>query len=199
LLTGLVALVGKGKSATLCKHLDMAKTWVTNKQAAYPNPKKKATLMHKLVNFESRGEVLFTPYLELVYDIYTDPSFRRSEMTSRLKNSFLIGCRAKDSSLRERFIDLLDVGVSRSLFNRVTYILAVQDWVHLADQNWIYLALHLLLGAKRMEEAIKAPRFISRSMLFYLPFSLHFSDMKWTKVRNLQSRALVDVVLNSRV
>ena len=113
----------------------MAKIWVLNKQAAYPNPKEKASLMQKLANFESRGEVLFTPYLEVVYEIYTDPSFRRSELTSRLENSFLVGCRAKDSSLRERFIDLLDVSVSRSLFNRITYILAVQNWEVLADQN----------------------------------------------------------------
>lgn len=152
LLTALVALVDKTKSVTLCKYLlDMAKTWVHNKHAAYPINKEKASLMQKLANFESRGDALFTPYLELVYDIYTDPSLRRSELTSRLENSFLIGCRAKDSGLRERFMDLLDVSVSRSLFNRVTYILAVQNWEVLADQNWIYLALHLLLGAADLQ------------------------------------------------
>ncbi|KAF5340030.1 hypothetical protein D9611_012443 [Ephemerocybe angulata] len=152
LLMALVALVDKTKSVTLCKYLlDMAKTWVHNKHAAYPINKEKASLMQKLANFESRGDALFTPYLELIYDIYTDPSLRRSELTSRLENSFLIGCRAKDSGLRERFMDLLDVSVSRSLFNRVTYILAVQNWEVLADQNWIYLALHLLLGAADLQ------------------------------------------------
>ncbi|KAJ2920833.1 hypothetical protein H1R20_g16262, partial [Candolleomyces eurysporus] len=143
LLTALVALIDKTKSATLCKHLDTAKIWVLDKQAAYPNLKEKASLMQKLVKLESRGEVLFTPYpyLEVIYDIYTDPSFRRGELTSRLEHTFLVRCHAKDRSLRERFVDLLEVSVSRSLFNPITYILAVP--------NWVYLALHLLLVINR--------------------------------------------------
>lgn len=166
LLTALVALIDKTKNVTLCKYLlDMAKTWVMNKQAAYPINKEKASLLQKLANFESRGDALFTPYLELVYDIYTDPSLRRSDLTSRLENSFLIGCRSKDSGLRERFVDLLDVSISRSVFSRITYILAVQNWEVLADQNWIYIALHLLLGAADVHSASHQERRAPQSNL----------------------------------
>lgn len=151
-LTALVALIDKSKSATLCKYiLDMARFWMTNKSAVYPINKEKASLMQKLANFESRGDALFTPYLELVYDIYTNPDLRRSDLTSRLESSFMMGCKAKDSGLRERFMDLLDVSVSRSVFNRITYILAVQSWEVLADHNWIYIALHLLLGSADLQ------------------------------------------------
>lgn len=53
--------------------------------------------------------------------------------------------------------------------------------------KWDYDALQAiiegpLLVPKRMEEAIKASRFIRRLMFFYLPFSHQFSDMKRTKV-----------------
>lgn len=52
--------------------------------------------------------------------------------------------------------------------------------------KWDYEALQAfiegpLLVPKRMEEAIKASRFIRRLMSFYLPFSHQFSDMKRTK------------------
>ncbi|KAL1939198.1 hypothetical protein VTO73DRAFT_10239 [Trametes versicolor] len=47
----------------------------------------------------------------------------------------------------EHFIDLSDNSVPRSLYSRLVFILGVQSWEHLADHNWIYLALHLLLGS----------------------------------------------------
>ncbi|TFK23272.1 atypical/PIKK/TRRAP protein kinase [Coprinopsis marcescibilis] len=152
LLTALVILIEKSKSVPLCKYmLELARTWAMNRQDAYPTAKEKASLLQKMTHYETRGEPLFTTYLELIYDVYTETSLRRSDLTSRLENSFLIGCRAKDTVLRERFMDLLDVSVSRSVFNRLTYILGVQNWEALAEHNWIYLALHLILGAADLQ------------------------------------------------
>lgn len=148
LLSTLCVFVDKSKSVTLCRYiLDLARTWALHKQEAYPTMKEKATLLQKMTLYETRGDNIFQSYLELIYEIYTDPALRRSDLTNRLEQSFLLGCRAKDSSLRERFMDLLDISVPRSLFGRLTYILGVQSWDALADHNWIFLALHLLLGA----------------------------------------------------
>ncbi|KAF9057606.1 hypothetical protein BJ165DRAFT_1520972 [Panaeolus papilionaceus] len=148
LLSTLCVVVDKSKSPVLCRYtLDLARNWALHRQEAYPTMKEKATLLQKMTLFESRGESIFTPYLELIYEIYTEPTLRRSDLTNRLEQSFLLGCRAKDSALRERFMDLLDVSVPRSLFGRLTYVLGVQNWEALADHNWIYLALYLLLGA----------------------------------------------------
>ncbi|KAF9009027.1 hypothetical protein BDQ17DRAFT_1422200 [Cyathus striatus] len=152
LLSTLVVLADKCKSPQLCRYmLDLARAWAMHRHEAYPTMKERASLIQKMAAFESRGEALFHPYLELIYDIYTESSLRRSDLTTRLESSFLLGCRAKDTSLRERFIDLLDVSVPRSVFSRLTYILGVQGWDVLADHNWIYLALHLLLGAADIE------------------------------------------------
>ena len=152
LLSTLLVIVDKSKSVALCRYiLDLARSWALQKSEAYPTMKEKATLLQKMTLFENRGEAIFHPYLELIYDIYTEPALRRSDLTNRLEQSFLLGCRAKDPALRERFIDLLDVSVPRSMFGRLTYVLGVQSWDALADHHWIYLALHLLLGSSDVE------------------------------------------------
>ncbi|KAI0335467.1 atypical/PIKK/TRRAP protein kinase [Cubamyces sp. BRFM 1775] len=162
LLSTLVVLVDKSKSGSLCRYmLDIARDWAMNKRDAYPTMKEKASLLQKMTAFEARGErgeVLFNNYLELIYDIYTDPSLRRSDLTTRLEHPFLLGCRAADHTIRERFIDLLDMSVPRSLYSRLVYILGVQSWEPLADHNWIFLALHLLLGSVEGELTVSPSR-----------------------------------------
>ncbi|CAL1700686.1 unnamed protein product [Somion occarium] len=169
LLQSLVALVEKSKSVTMCRYLlDLARDWALNRREPIPTMKEKATLLGRMTTFElrgERGEVLFNNYLELVYDIYTDTTLRRSDLTVRLEQSFLLGCRSTDARLRERFIDLLDVSVPRSLFSRLSYILGSQSWEPLADHHWIYLALHLLLGSLDGEQSISSERKIGSAPL----------------------------------
>ena len=162
LMSTLVVLVDKSKSSPLCRYLlDIAKDWALNRRDAYPSMKDKAGILVKMVAFENRGErgeVLFNNYLELIYDIYTDPTLRRSDLTIRLEQPFLLGCRAADPTIRERFIDLLDNNTARSLLNRLNFVCGSQNWESLADHNWIFLALHLLLGAVDGELVISPDR-----------------------------------------
>ena len=147
-LGNLIILVEKSPSNTLCQFLlDTARDWVLLRRDAYPTMKDKASFLQRMGAFETRGDTLFNQYLELIYDIYTNPDLRRSDLTARLENAFLLGCRTRDTSLRERFIDLLDSSIPKSLTSRLTYILGVQSWDALADCNWIYLALDLLLSS----------------------------------------------------
>ncbi|KAJ7682762.1 FAT domain-containing protein [Mycena polygramma] len=162
LLSTLVVLVEKSKSGTVCNYiLDLAKSWALVKQDAYPTMKEKASLLQKMVAFESRTESIYHSYLEVIHQIYTEPALRRSDLTARLEQSFLLGCRAKDPELREKFMDLLDVSVPRSLISRLTYIFGVQSWDALAEHNWIYLALHLLLSAAEIDVPISNERRMS--------------------------------------
>ncbi|KDQ64542.1 hypothetical protein JAAARDRAFT_28186 [Jaapia argillacea MUCL 33604] len=147
LLSSLVVLAEKSKNIGLCRYiLDVARDWALHKRDSFPTLKEKASLLQKMDTLEHRGEGLFNSYLELIYDIYTDPGLRRSDLTTRLEKPFLLGCRCKDPVLRERFIDLLDVSVPRSLLGRLSYVLGVQSWEPLAEVNWAFLALHLILG-----------------------------------------------------
>ncbi|KAG6837441.1 hypothetical protein H0H93_009535 [Arthromyces matolae] len=152
LLSTLVHLVEKSKSIPLLRYiLDLARAWAKPTPEPYPTMKEKASLILKMASYESRSEHIFQPYLELIYEIYTEPALRRSDLTTRLEHSFFLGCRAKDPVLREKFMDLLDVSVPRSLLSRLTYVFGVQSWEPLADHNWIYLVLHLILGSSEMD------------------------------------------------
>lgn len=157
LLTFVVVLIDKSKSPTLCQEmLRIARNWALHKRDPYPTMKEKASLIRQMVVFEMRGEPLFSNYLQLIFDIYTEPVLRRSDLTTRLEHAFLLGCRAREASLREKFMDLLDASVPRSLFSRLSYILGVQSWEALAEHNWIYLALHLLLGTVNGDSLLKS-------------------------------------------
>ncbi|KAG5221804.1 Transcription-associated protein [Salix suchowensis] len=118
LLSSLVAVIEKSKSLTLCRYvLDLARVWAFRQQDAYPTMKEKASLLQQMTAFERRGEILCHPYLELIHEIYTDPSMRRGDLTTRLEQPFLLGCYARDPVLREKFIDLLDMklgGIGRA-------------------------------------------------------------------------------------
>ncbi|KAF7789373.1 hypothetical protein EIP86_000317 [Pleurotus ostreatoroseus] len=151
LVNMLSLLVEKSKSGTLCRYLlEVARDWALHRRDGDPTMKEQAIVLQKMMYFEKRGErgePLFQSYLELIYEIYTEPTLRRSDLTTRLEQQFLLGCRAADVATREKFMDLLDASVPRSLFSRLSYILGVQNWDALSDHNWIYLALHLLLGS----------------------------------------------------
>lgn len=146
LLSAMVTLIEKSRNLALCRYiLDIGREWALQSREAQPTMKEKATLLHKMGTLD-RGDTLTQAYLELIYDIYTEPSLRRSELTARLEPAFLLGCRAIDTATREKFIDLLDANIPRSLYTRLVYIFGVQSWESLSDRNWIYIALHLLLG-----------------------------------------------------
>ncbi|KAJ7614708.1 hypothetical protein DFH06DRAFT_1368076 [Mycena polygramma] len=161
LLSTLVMLVEKSKSGTVCNYiLDLAKSWALVKQDAYPTMKERASLLQKMVAFESRTESIYHSYLEVIHQIYTKPALRRSDLTAKFKQSFLLSCRAKDPELQEKIMDLLDVSVPRSLIDRWIYIFGVQRDT-LAEHNWIYLALHLLLNTAEIDVPISHERRMS--------------------------------------
>ncbi|KAK7060621.1 transcription-associated protein 1 [Paramarasmius palmivorus] len=170
MLSNLLVMVEKSKNLALCQYLlDLVKTWSLVKQDTYPTMKEKAQLLLKMVHFETKADNVFHSFLELVHEIYTEPSLRRSDLTSRLEPLFFVGCRAKDATLRARFMDLLDISVPRSTFSRLTYILGVQNWEPLADHNWIYLAVHLLLGAADPDTADRRTASVTTSSPSLIP------------------------------
>lgn len=172
LLAAIVALVERSKSLPVCTYLlEVARDWALHKKDPYPTMKEKASLLQKMVLYETRGEPLFHQVLDLIYDIYTDPALRRSDLTTRLEYPFLLGCRVRDTAMRERFVELLDANVPRSLFGRLTYILGAQSWEALADHNWIHLALYLLLGAADLDVALLKKSHFSPNSLLFAPSS----------------------------
>ena len=160
LLTSFILLVERAPSVSLCKYLlQLTRDWtLVRKDMTFPTLKEKASILTRMVTFATRDEALYNDYLGLVYDIFTDPLLKRSDLTIRLEQVYMHGCRAKDPILRSRFLDLFDESLPRGLPSRLQYVLGSSNWELMSDQYWIPQAIDLLLGSVNGEELL-APNF----------------------------------------
>lgn len=149
LLNAVILVVGSSQTLSLCHYvLGMVREWTLTRPDTTPTLKEKAGMLKHMMGFESRGDPqLLDGYLNLVYDIYTEPSLKRTDLTTRLESVFLMGCRAKDPGIRCKFIDLFDGSIQRTISSRLQYALGSLSWEFVAEHYWIPLALDLLLGA----------------------------------------------------
>ncbi|KAG8711225.1 hypothetical protein FRC08_016173 [Ceratobasidium sp. 394] len=149
LLNAVILVVGSSQALALCHYvLGMVREWTLVRPDATPTLKEKAGMLKHMMAFESRGDPqLLDGFLNLVYDIYTEPSLKRTDLTTRLESVFLMGCRAKDPSVRCKFIDLFDTSIQRTISSRLQYALGSLSWEFVAEHYWIPLALDLMLGA----------------------------------------------------
>ncbi|QRV75757.1 histone acetyltransferase SAGA, TRRAP/TRA1 component, PI-3 kinase superfamily TRA1 protein [Ceratobasidium sp. AG-Ba] len=149
LLNAVILVVGSSQALGLCHYvLGMVREWTLTRPDATPTLKEKAGMLKHMMAFEGRGDPqLLDGFLNLVYDIYTEPSLKRTDFTTRLESVFLMSCRAKDPVVRCKFIDLFDSSIQRTISARLQYSLGSLSWEFVAEHYWIPLALDLLLGA----------------------------------------------------
>lgn len=156
ILSALVQIAEKSTSVRLLRYLlDLLRDWVLVSKDGIPTGKEKAGLLLKMMAYEKKDEpLLLTEFLQLIYEIYTQPSLARSDITARLEPAFLLGTRNPDPVLRAKFMDLFDANLPPSLASRLQYVVATQNWEPLANSYWINQALDLLLGAVDAEELL---------------------------------------------
>ena len=173
-LSVLATLVEKSQHLGLCeKILDMVEEWIFRSEGTWPTLKEKTAVLHKMLSFEHRQDpTLLHKFLELVLGIYEDPKVTRTELTVRLEHAFLIGTRAQDVEMRNRFINIFDKSLSKTASVRLSYVIASQNWDTLADSYWLAQASQLLLGAVEMNAAAQLHqddvRVVTASQLFGL-------------------------------
>ncbi|KAM0149981.1 hypothetical protein ACHAQE_008793 [Botrytis cinerea] len=148
-LSVLATLVEKSLSNPLClKILEMVEGWVFKSDGSWPTLKEKTAVLHKMLTFEQRtDQTLLMKFLELVIRIYEDPKITRTELTVRMEHAFLIGTRAQDVDMRNRFMAIFDRSQSKTASTRLNYVIIGQNWDTLADSYWLAQASQLLLGA----------------------------------------------------
>ncbi len=151
-LSVLASLVEKSLNADVCnKILDMVEMWVFNSTESWPTLKEKTAVLHKMLLFETRqDQSLLKRFLELVIRIYEDPKITRTELTVRLEHAFLIGTRANDVEMRNRFMAIFDRSLSRTASSRLSYVLTSQNWDTIGDSFWLRQASQLVLGSVDM-------------------------------------------------
>ena len=156
-LSVLASLVERSHNTTLnLKILDMVEAWVFDSNEPWPTLKEKTAVLNKMLLFEARPDTqLLHKFLELVIRIYEDPKITRTELTVRLEHAFLVGTRAQDVEMRNRFMGIFDRSLTRSANARLSYVLTSQNWDTLADSFWISQASQLLFGSIEMSTPVE--------------------------------------------
>ena len=156
-LSVMAQLVEKSGSTTLCKKiLGIVENWVFGSTETFPTLKEKTAVLSKMLSFESRPDPeLCNSFLELVIKIYEDPVITKTELTVRLEHAFLVGARAKDVNMRNRFLQIFDRSISRSISNRFGFVMATQNWETLSDSYWLHQATHLLFGSIDLDQRVE--------------------------------------------
>ncbi|KAF2754000.1 hypothetical protein EJ05DRAFT_457386 [Pseudovirgaria hyperparasitica] len=151
-LSVLASLVERSQSHAVCmKILDLVETWVFKSSDPVPTLKEKTAVLTKMQTFEQRpDQTLLARYLNLVIRIYEDPKITRSELTVRMEHAFLIGTRAQDVEMRNRFLSIFDRSLSRTASSRISYVLTSQHWDTLAESYWLSQVIHLIVGSLEM-------------------------------------------------
>ncbi|PHH92307.1 hypothetical protein CDD83_8021 [Cordyceps sp. RAO-2017] len=170
-LSVLATLVEKSMHIELCTEiLSMVEGWVFRSEGTWPTLKEKTAVLHKMLSFEHRQDsTMLSKFLELVIRIYEDPKITRTELTVRMEHAFLIGTRATDVEMRNRFMAIFDKSLSKTASVRLSYILTSQNWDTLADSYWLAQASQLLLGAVELNTNVQLhpedPKVIPASQL----------------------------------
>lgn len=156
-LSVLATLVEKSQHVPLCeKILDMVEGWIFRSEGTWPTLKEKTAVLHKMLSFEHRSDqTMLGKFLELVIRIYEDPKITRTELTVRMEHAFLIGTRAQDVEMRNRFLSIFDKSLSKTASARLSYVISSQNWDTLADSFWLAQATQLLLGAVELNSSIQ--------------------------------------------
>ncbi|KAL4805091.1 hypothetical protein BDV18DRAFT_24971 [Aspergillus unguis] len=151
-LSVLAQLVERSQNEALCtKVLDMVETWIFHSTESWPTLKEKTAVLHKMLLFESRQTPeMLHKFLDLVIRVYEDSKITRTELTVRLEHAFLIGTRAKDVEMRNRYMTIFDKSLTRLASSRLSYVVTCQNWDTLADSFWLQQASHLILGCVDM-------------------------------------------------
>ncbi|KAF1808723.1 hypothetical protein P152DRAFT_497353 [Eremomyces bilateralis CBS 781.70] len=149
-LQALAQLVERSQSTVICtKILELVEKWVFHHTGElFPTMKEKTAVLSKMQAFEQRADpTLMRRFLDLVIRIYEDPKITRSELTVRMEPAFLVGTRAQDVDMRNRFLGIFDRHLTRTASSRINALLASQDWLPLSDTYWLSQVTHLLLGS----------------------------------------------------
>lgn len=182
-LSVLAQLVERSQDKELCERiLSMVETWVFDSSEPWPTLKEKTAVLQKMLLFEQRTDPsLLHKFLDLVIRIYEDPKITRTELTVRLEHAFLVGTRAQDVDVRNRFMTIFDKSLSRTAASRLMYILTSQNWDTLCESFWLSQAIQLIFGSIDMSSPAQLHPEDFKMMhptAFYEPAKdLHKSDL----------------------
>ncbi|CAL9045632.1 unnamed protein product [Musa banksii] len=163
ILHALLSEKGTDSSVLLCV-LDTIKVWIEDDYRHSSSGASSAALTQKeIVSYLQKLSLVdrknFPPavqeewdgkYLQLLYELCADsskyPVPLRQELFQKVERQYMLGLRAKDPEVRQRFFMLYHESLGKTLFNRLHFIIQIQDWEAVSDAFWLKQGLDLLLA-----------------------------------------------------
>eukprot|EP01133_Synstelium_polycarpum_P011916 gene11916-13884_t len=134
---------------------------ITNKDHALPS-KEKVNFILKMARVGSLdNKPLVSSYFNLIHHVYSDPTSTRLEL-SQLESGFMLGLRAHDAKVRTSLFDILHKSIGAAPYQRLNYIVGVQQWETLGNTYWIRHALDLLLAILPMNRTVSLAATVSK-------------------------------------
>jgi len=94
--------------------------------------------------FACKGGILLIFTDICVFVRYALPS--RQEVFQKVERQYMLGLRAKDPEMRQKFFALYHDSLGKTLFTRLQYIIQTQEWEALSDVFWLKQGLDILLA-----------------------------------------------------
>eukprot|EP00911_Craspedida_sp_UC1_P000079 UC1_evm1s66 len=163
--SSITALLEKSQSPALMHMLvTMIGKWAT----AAASPEKKgiltikdlASLMYKAQSGFTRRfshEPVFNTFLTVLLRIFSEPGLRNSDLTQRLENGFMMGMRARDMTMRERFFAGFDYpNKDATLHDRLDYVFNEKcaKWDTSKTAFWVKHCLDVVMAGVRVDAPI---------------------------------------------
>lgn|SRR6218665_1047177 len=79
----------------------------------------------------------FLPHSEVFVGNFRDESLKVTELASKLEQAFLAGLRCLQPQIRQQFVELFDNSVKKRLYDRLHYIISIQNWEMMGTHCWI--------------------------------------------------------------
>ena len=142
----LMSLIDKTSDVKVMKAITrMVEEWVKAKSPGQlsqtPSLREKCFLLAKLMaSIDKRfpDELdLQAQFLELVNYIYREESLSGTDLTNRLEPAFLAGLRCPQPHIRQKFMEIFDSSIKKTLFDRLAYVLCTQNWESMIGHFWI--------------------------------------------------------------
>ncbi|KAK4791103.1 hypothetical protein SAY86_031516 [Trapa natans] len=171
-LNVLISEKGTDPSVLLCL-LDVSKGWIEdgfNKMGVAPSSntylsqKEIVTFLQRLSQVDKQSfspsalEEWDSKYLQLLYGICSNetkyPLTLCQEVFQKVERQFMLGFRARDPEMRKKFLAIYNESIGKTTFDRLQYIIHIQDWEALGDVFWLKQGLDLLLTILVMSKPI---------------------------------------------
>lgn len=155
-ITQMIDKTNEINSQIMQKVLHEVQKWILSNGSVHKlNTKEKIFFTSKLTAFEHNPiSELRNSYYEFLLEIYSDNNILSEdvELREKIELSFMYGLKSDSLKTREKFLDLLNNRIGKTIFERLSYIFQSKHWEPLSDNFWIRHAVDFLFSVVSVDD-----------------------------------------------